>query len=482
MKRRLAPGLLALSLLSLTAGGVAEAHWCSNIWTAPSRMLIKPEKSTVYVGKSPVKLRVYFQNNFPYKLFGVQMKGSAPGYNISVSPGQQDINPGQNASFMYTISKQSGSANLSVSNMALKVAWRPGHWPHGEWDMKHAVIDQNPSQSYLLNKSKYSMAFQEASLSLATLAEKHPGIKLPSGSPFAGRTPLEQLINWFGYRFCYSSSGAYRCGSQTCPSPCPEGSPWTSAVQFPQNAMRAGVELAALHARAKLGSKLTPARDGAANALKGGGSKYHKCVAAVVGAYLWSGASSTASFTTPLKDGNNNVSQTCQDAAMRILTGSPTSSCSGGSYPEQGACAAAEGLRGNDAVVKSVLIPRAGDGYKPMGGSYASLFYAYMLYIVSADRLHKKGGVSFYPDAGGAPPAKKDGAPPTPDSKPPKPDTKAWEGGPPAKLDTSAPQADTGSIDEGCDCSLGAAGSGGFSTAALLLGLVGLFFTLRRRP
>ena len=435
----------ALLLLGVTMARPAAAHWCSNIWTAPSRMLIKPEKSTVYVGSAPVKLRVFFQNNFPYKLFGVQMKGSAPGYNISVSPGQQDINPGQNVSFIYTITKNSGSATLSVSNMALKVAWRPGHWPYSDWDMNHAVVDQSPSQSYMLNKSKYSMSYQEASLTVARMAELHPNTPLGSGSPFAGRTAMEQLINWFGYRYCYSSSGGYRCGSQDCcggpdcKAPCKEGSPWTSTDTFPHNAMRAGVDLVQFHARAMLGSHLDPARLGAAHALRGTGSVQHKCLAAVVGAYLWFGAPSTSKFTQPLNDSGNKVPKDCRDAAMRILTGSPALNCntiSSYSHTERAACAAAEGLRGQDGPVNSILKAGAGDGYNPSGGDYKSLYYAYMLYIVTAHRKNKVGHVSFYPDAGGAVPPKPDAKPPKPDQKVPKPDTK------PPKPDQKVPKPD----------------------------------------
>ena len=411
---------VAVALVGLLVATPAMAHWCSNIWNAPARIVVKPEKSTVYLkAGQPTQLRVYLQNNFPYRLFSLKMRGVASGYSVSVTPSSQDVQPGQTAGYLLTITRSSGAGNVAVTSLNLQVQFRPGEYPYSWLGSTSLPVNQSPSQSMLTSRSTYSSSYQEASLSAATLTEKYPTATLGSGKPFFGRTGLQQAIHWFGYRFCYSSSGGWRCGGQNCPSPCGEGNAWTSTAQFPQNCMRAGAEVAAYHARGKLGSQLSSARSAATNALKGGGSTQHKCMAAVVGAYLYQGAS-YGTFTSALNSGSNNVPTRCRNAAMRILTGSPSSSCTSGSHYEKAACAAAEGLRNNDAVVKSVLVPNAGDGNSSYTGSdesgYRSLYSAYMLYIVSAHRMAKTGKVTYYPDAG----TPVGGT--TVDSAPPKPD------------------------------------------------------------
>jgi len=160
--------------------------------------------------------------------------------------------------------------------------------------------------------------------------------------------------------------------------------------------MRAGVELAVR--RSKLGRELPAARDAAVNALKGGGSPEHKCIAAVVGGYLWQGASSASSFIGALRHRGHNVPTICQNVGIRVLTGANASKCTAGRYYERAACAAAEGLRNNDDPVKRVLLPNAGDGKSTR--NVDSLYYSYALYLVTAHRKSVVGTASFYPDAG----------------------------------------------------------------------------------
>ena len=403
----------AALLLLLTTPAIA--HWCSNIFGAYARLVVKPEKTTVSV---PGTLKVYLQNNFPYKLFGVQMRGTASGYTINVSPSSQDVGPGQMVEFTYNVS--GGGGSLSSSQMGLQVLIRQGGW-QGESD---PYVDPSPSQSDVVAASKYNSSFgeQAASLNAATLADLYPSATISNGPGYTG---VEQLISWFGYRFCYNSNGAYRCGSQDCPSPCAEGTTWTSTEQFPQNCMRAGVDLGIR--KAKLGSKLGAAQDGAVNAMTAG-SEEHKCLAAVVGGHLWNGEASTTTFENAL----NSVSAACKAAGLRALGKGTQSSCTSGAYYEKAACAAAEGLRNNDGPVKSVLMASAGDG--DSSGSYNSLYYAYMLYLVAGDRRAKGQQPSFYPavgaplpdqgtqpsaDQGTQPPGDQGSAPPPGDSTTP---------------------------------------------------------------
>ena len=359
--------------------------------------------------------------------------------------------PGQQAGFLLSI-QASSAATVKASTLGLQVQFRPGKPPSGWMGDTDMLVSQKPAQSTLINGTNYSMKIQDASLIASSLSRLYPTAKLSSDSPFFGRTGIQQVIHWFGYRFCYSSGGSYRCGGQQCPSPCAEGSSWNATNQFPFNCLRAGAEVAAWHARAKLGSDLTAARAAAVNALKGGGSFLHKCMAAVVGGYLHKGAASTTAFTKALDTAANNVPPTCRKAGKRILDGSnASSSCSSGQFYENAACAAAEGLRDNDGPVKSVLVAKAGDG----GGwgwteGYKNLYHSMMLYIVTAHRAAKTGKVSYYPDAG-APQTYK------PDIKPVGKDTGAREGSTPGK-EGGASKADAAE-GEGSDggCSVGSA-------------------------
>ena len=87
MKFRVLAVSAALFALFVVDASPAFAHWCNNIWAAPARMVVKPEKATVNVtGGSSVKLKVYLRNNFPHPLKTVQMQASASGYTVTVAP------------------------------------------------------------------------------------------------------------------------------------------------------------------------------------------------------------------------------------------------------------------------------------------------------------------------------------------------------------------------------------------------------------
>jgi MYXO-CTERM domain-containing protein len=464
---RLAQALIVAA--SLWTGGQAQAHYCSNIFAGPARLVVKPERDTVYVPSGgPVIFRVYLQNNFPYKLTNVQLRGVNSSYSISVSPSSQTIYPGQNVGYTFTVSGSGG--NVGVSTLQLQVTFR-----QGTFDESESLVNQSPSETCLKAASDYypdcpcgsptappncSMPVgcpsgeQTPSLNLAMLADRFPNSELCAGSPFFRRTGQQQLIKLFGYRFCWNSSGGWACLDQDCPSPCSEDPPWTDTSQFPQDCMRAGVELAALHARGKLGSDLGAAQAGAINAMQAG-SNEHKCLAAVVGGYLWQGVTASSTLTSAL----NNVPPNCKAAAERAWGGGTQTDCPNmsGAYEEEAACAAAEGLRGRDGPVNSILKPKAGDS------SYESLYYSYMLRIVSAHRRGPTtvGAVSFYPDAGaplitdgGPPPPPPDARPPDtrpPDTRPPDstrppdarpPDTRRPDTGGPPPPDSQQPPAD----------------------------------------
>lgn len=469
--------LAMASALQLVGMPSAIAHWCNNIFTAPARMVVKPETPTVFLsGTNAATLRVYVRNNFPHTLFNLRLRGNATGYTIDVSPKAHTARPSQNVSFLLTITPSGGATgDVDVTNLNLQVAFRQSP-PYGWQDGSDCRVKQTPTLALLEARSVWGAEGsgddcgnnQSASLTAATLADLFPTSKLPAGSPTFGRTGIQQLISFFGYRFCYSSSGGWRSSGSDCPSAKPEGSPWTSVEQFGQNCMRAGVELAVR--KGALGSELQAARDAAINAMKAG-SDQHKCLAAVVGGYLWRDATSKAPFTAAL----STISTNCQNAAKRIVDGGAALSCaSGWPHHERAACAAAEGLRDNDGPVTSILVANAGDGQAPSPvDGYDGHYYAYMLRIVAAHREATTGTIPFYPDAGR----------PTIDGgvMPPNPDQ-----GVPASDHGSSPPADTGTTantDGGTvksasgGCQVVAKGHG----ASWLLLLCGLALLRRRR-
>ncbi len=468
--------ILALGLLTERQ---AEAHWCSNIFAGPARLVVKPAQSTVTVAGS-AELKVYLQNNFPYKLFDVEMAGEASGYDIT-DPGPQDVNPGEQVLYTFTIN---GSGDVDTGTMTLRVNFRLD-----EVDRSSPLVDQNPSESLLQAASRYGGSGEQSpSLGAAYLGQG----SLPSGEPFFGRTGYEQLIKWFGYRFCFTAGGDWRCGNDNCPSPCAEGNPWTATDQFPQNCMRAGLDLV-VH-KPKLGSSLQAACDGAINAIQGGGGEEHRCLAAVVGGFLCQGLSS--SIETAL----NSLPGPCKDAGLRALGQGSQSNCSSGSWYETAVCAAAEGIQGNDGPVQSILMPNAGDG--DSDGSYESLFYSYMLYMVTGTRHNQGQHPSYYPNVGaplpdmGAsitpppppppPPGQEAGVPPPPPPPPP-PGQEASVAPPPGVDATSAPTGDGGAknntpndgLSGGCSLAADHVPPDGLITLTLLL--AGMLFFRRRR-
>jgi hypothetical protein len=469
----------------------AAAHYCSNIFAGPARLVVKPETTTVNIsGTSTATLKVYLQNNFPYKLFAVKMRGQATNYTIAVNPtAGQDIQPGQNVLYTYSIKHNTGfTGAVQVSTLNLQVQIRIGSW-RGSADK---LVNQTPAQSLLTGSAVYLQgnAEQTPSLNMGTLADLYPTATLPAGSPTFGHTGIQQLSQMFGYRFCFDSGGTYACGGQDCPSPCAEKAAWSDIEQFPQDCMRAGVELGVR--KAKLGSQLQAVRDGAVNAMKAG-SAQHRCLAAVVGGVLWQGAASTTTF----ENGLNSLSAACKAAGLRALGKGTAGSCSGlSAYHEQAACAAAEGLQGVDAPVSSILMPNAGDGNSCASSDWHRChYYAYMLYLVTGDRYGQGKTASYYPPVGPTPtpdtsvPKLDKGGPTADGPKPPPPDygphPDGWtppDGGAQPGKEAGMPPAGDGSRPDGGGCCALAGPQAPPATSLLVLAALGLTaLVLRRR-
>jgi Dictyostelium (slime mold) repeat len=392
---------LILAVVGLVFGSLysvaVEAHWCSNIFTAHARIVVKPEKSTIVLSSTPTNLRVYLQNNFPYKITAY-MRATSGSYVYPTTPssGYHTVYPGQNVSYVFSLT---GSGSVQVSTLNLQMKFRttssttPSNWT---WrNESNSILNQSPTQSTLISSSNYG-SNQAASLDSAQLGDDYPSASLGSSAPYFGRTGIQQLIHWFGYPYCYKSGGDWGYfSSQQCPSTSYPGVAWSSTAQFAQNCMRAGVEVSVR--KSTLGSDLTNARTAVTNALSNSPSNQHRCMAAVVGGYLFQGASSST-FTTALN--GSSMPTSCKNAGRRALDGSNSSTCpSSLSHHERAACAAAEGLRNNNTAVTSILMPNAGDGTTGVSG-YNGLYYSYMLRVVQGYRKASTGYVPFYPDAG----------------------------------------------------------------------------------
>ena len=130
MSRALALGATALLCL---AASEAHAHWCSNIFSGPARFVVKPETTSLPISGSST-LRVYLQNNFPYTLFTVALRGQATGYTITSAPASRIVHPGQNVSYVLTIT---GSGSTT---MTMQMSFRVGSW-RGPTDV---LVNQSP--------------------------------------------------------------------------------------------------------------------------------------------------------------------------------------------------------------------------------------------------------------------------------------------------------------------------------------------------
>ena len=199
LRRRTAAWIAGLLICALA--GTAVAHWCSNIFTARARLVVKPEKTTVVLSSTPTQLRVYLQNNFPYRIDGY-MRATLSGSTILPTPQHQFVYPGQNVSYIFTLT---GSGSTAVSTLNLQVKFRTtSDISSSPWRSEtDSIISPTPTQSNLVSASSYS-GNQAASLNAAVLGDLYPSATLGTGTAWTKRaTGLENIIHHFGYGFCY---------------------------------------------------------------------------------------------------------------------------------------------------------------------------------------------------------------------------------------------------------------------------------------
>ncbi|NMB74472.1 MAG: hypothetical protein GYA21_05010 [Myxococcales bacterium] len=121
---------VAFFLAANMAAPPALAHWCTNIYNTPSRIIVKPERDTVFMNEtigSQETLRVWVRNNFPYGISGVRLLASNSDFSVSCSPSNVTVMPGENKLFTLTITR---TANNGDDNLNLKITLATHFSPH----------------------------------------------------------------------------------------------------------------------------------------------------------------------------------------------------------------------------------------------------------------------------------------------------------------------------------------------------------------
>jgi hypothetical protein len=194
---------IALVLVALLNPGPARAHWCTNIYDAPARLVVKPERSTIpdiAVGEKTT-LRVWVRNNFPYLLTPVEMQATSPDFEVRVQPGRQDLFPGQEAAFDFDIERtgETGDGDLHLQIRTFHGTAHTGgidRW-RGEGD---PWVDPEPAEGGLRSGMEYGQAVQLNAATLADLYSEDDGV---------GR-----LLDLFGRpRLGYNNSGEWGDGA-----------------------------------------------------------------------------------------------------------------------------------------------------------------------------------------------------------------------------------------------------------------------------
>ncbi|HOX42683.1 MAG TPA: hypothetical protein PK668_03745 [Myxococcota bacterium] len=389
--------LCALTLACALAPAPARAHWCTNIYDTPARLVVKPEQSTIFPGDAGT-LRVWVRNNFPYLVKNAELRASNADFDVSVSPARQDIFPGQDVAFDLRISR-SGSSGDDDLHLQLRVFEDTDHgssmkeWrgPDDEW------IDQAPAEALL--RDRLASASQAVQLNAAKLADRvseGEGVGL--------------LVELYGRpRLQYNSDGAYGDGEWF-------GERALSVMDY--QLLRAGTELAIRRAsdpRALEAMRL--AMDDPDVVYRGASALLAAYLARVSGQ-----AEAVRARLTSLAEADacgdagrcahygwtpSPAAQAMGRAALFVLgeDGQRAAVEAGLQDADDGVkmiCAAALGLRGEDAPVQTALIPLVKDEYGTI-----ELYAPYLLQLVATDRRGPdgQGQVSFYPEHGPSDPS-----------------------------------------------------------------------------
>lgn len=376
-----------IGFLLLLPEAPARAHWCTNIYDTPARIVVKPEQSTVFPGMNPgdsTTLRVWVRNNFPYVVTDAEMRATNSDFDVTVTPGRQDIYPEQESAFDFQITRVADSGDDDL-HLQIRL-YVDNHSGINQWrDESDDWVEQTPSESRLRGGMTSGQAQQLNSAKLAALYSE------PDGE---GR-----LLELYGRpRLGYNNQGTWGDG---------DWFPDRSLTKWDYQILRAGVELA------KRWSDDPATRTAMIDAMDDPDELY-RGTSALIAAFLGSNPAvreriETMATTDACVDATlcshydwtpSDDARLMAKAALVVLGDNQyhaevTAGLSSSSERVQMICGAALGLAGEDDPVVNTLRPLARDT------DAAALLYlhgAYLLSLVATQRRgpDDTGCVTFY--------------------------------------------------------------------------------------
>jgi hypothetical protein len=368
--------------------GPALAHWCTNIYETPARLVVKPEQATIFPGDSGT-LRVWVRNNFPYLVKNGELRAQNADFQVQVTPARQDILPGQDVAFDLQITRV-GSSGDNDLRLQIRVFQDTGHgsslksWrgPTDPW------VDQNPSEALVRSSMNSDQSKQLGAGKLAATYSEADGV---------GR-----LLELYGRpRLGYNSDGWWGDGDWFPPR---------TPDKYDFQLLRAGIELAmrrfdGFPDAAAVRQALTLAMDDPHARYRG--------TAALLAGYVFDNDAGVRARIQAMADSDPCVdADRCSHYSWTSSSGAQLMGRAGllaagdGSHESavragltnsdlgvRMVCAAALGLFGDDQAVTDSLIPLIADSF-----GFVELTAPYLLQLVVYDRRGPTGldPVSFY--------------------------------------------------------------------------------------
>jgi hypothetical protein len=169
--------ILLILVIILPFPGFAYAHWCSNIYQSFSRLVVKPDRDRIDVAVGETKeLKIRVRNNFPYTLHYIKLRANPPaGLSVTVSPDESTaerirVMAGQVLTFTLQITRDSegtdevSDLNLEISTTVedIQPGWRG---PDDNW------VNQSPDPDAIRHNIETD-GFQALDLNFDTLADQ----------------------------------------------------------------------------------------------------------------------------------------------------------------------------------------------------------------------------------------------------------------------------------------------------------------------
>ena len=181
----------------LMSSSPAEAHWCTNIYRTPARIVVKPERDTVFISDTVgavETLRVTVRNNFPYVVSNTILDGNNPNFDVSCDPYGVELQPGQERAFTLTITR---TATGGDDNLYLRIVMDT-HFP-GWMDITSNYFTKALPTESEINSSNQAQAMHLMWQKFTELESTYPGAQ-----------GLDNILEAYGHpRLQYNSDGGY---------------------------------------------------------------------------------------------------------------------------------------------------------------------------------------------------------------------------------------------------------------------------------